>query len=73
MQGRTKSIAAVIDCDHNSSALLLLPNVICDARMIANMKHIRKMMEINAMMNISIIMLMITADIADHGGPCVTD
>ncbi len=51
-QGRTKSIAEVIDCGRNSSAFLL-PHVICDAKIIANLKQTRKIMRINAIMNIS--------------------
>jgi hypothetical protein len=53
-QGRTKSIFEVIDCGSNSRAFVL-PHVICDTKIIANLKQIRKLMRKSASMNKSTI------------------
>jgi hypothetical protein len=51
-QGRTKSIAEVVYCGRDSSAVLL-PHVMRNVKIIANLKQTRKIMIINAIMNIS--------------------
>jgi hypothetical protein len=54
-QGRTKSIAEFIYNGSNNNSVLFLPQVICDAKIIANLKQKRKKMRINTIINISTI------------------
>jgi hypothetical protein len=56
-QGRTKSIAEIIDCGSNCHASVL-PHVICYAKIIEYLQQIKKM-RINALMQISTIIAII--------------
>jgi hypothetical protein len=47
-----------MDCASNSGTFVL-PHVICDAKITVNLKQIRKIMKINAVMNTSTIIAMI--------------
>ncbi len=59
-QGR-KSIAEIIDCGRNSRAFVLT-HVICDAKIIANLKQKRRPMKIYAIMKISTIAIIYVYD-----------